>query len=265
MKTLALTNCAVGIFSTFFLASAKADTDVYMSDKPGNFGTLDLNTGVFDPIGNMGVTMTGMDEQNGTLYGGEYQTGNLYTINPITAAITLKGSSSEAYELFGGTPQGLFALGVDMNLYSVNAMTGAATLVGPTGLTLNGTWYGMSSGSSTLYFSDGPNLYALDTSTGASTLVGDMGGPQMGAMLEEGGVLYGGNDNGTPSVDTINPLTGIATAGPDVTGPVVNFWALASEAPAGSTVPDATSSFSLLGAVCLGGLLIRRRWAPATR
>ena len=65
-----------------------------------------------------------------------------------------------------------------------------------------------------------------------------------------------------PSVDTIDPLTGTATTGPDVTGPVGNFWALAPEIETVSTVPDEASSISLLGAVSVCCLLIRRFFVP---
>jgi hypothetical protein len=265
MRTPTLAYGAAALLTTFFLSSAQADPGAYMSDRSGDFGSVDLSTGDFTLIGNMGVTMTGMALDGGTLYGGQYLTGNLYTINPTTGGVSLVGSSSESYELFGSTPAGLFALGADMNLYSINATTGAAKLVGATGLSLSGSWFGMSTASSTLYFSDGPELYSLSTSTGLGTLVGNMGGAQMGAMITEGGTLYGGNDNGAAAVDTINPLTGVATTGPDLTGLGGNFWAFAPETSGGNSVPDAASSIGLLGAVCAGGLLFRRSATKSVR
>jgi hypothetical protein len=199
-----------------------------------------------------------MAVDDGVLYGGSYLAGNLYNINPANGSLSLVGSSAVDYELFGSTPSGLFALGTDDNLYSINRTSGAATLVGATGLTLSGTWFGMSTGSSSLYFSDGPDLYSLNTSTGLGTLVGNMGGAQLGAMVQEGGLLYGGQDSSPTAVDTLNPLTGVATVGPSVTGTAGNFWALAPYPVTQNTVPDETSTLSLLAAVSLGGFLVRR-------
>ena len=126
MRTLTLAGSAVALVTTFFLSSAKADNEAYMSDRSGVFGSLDLNTGLFTSIGNMRVTMTGMALDSGTLYGGQYPTGNLCTINPTTGSVTLVGSSSESYELFGATSAGLFALGAGLGLYPINAATGSA-------------------------------------------------------------------------------------------------------------------------------------------
>jgi hypothetical protein len=255
---LSTVTMAFTLITIFCVAPAKADQYAYMAERGGDFGTIDLNSGAFSLLGNSGVTLTGMADHNGTLFGGSYLGGNLYTINPANGTVALVGSSAVSYELFGSTPSGLFALGSDDNLYSINGSTGAATLVGASGLSLSGSWFGFSTGSSSLYFSDGPNLYTLNTSTGAGTLVGNMGGPQLGAMLLEGGILYGGADSPVTEVDTINPGTGVATSGPNVTGTSGNFWALAPD-PLTSTVPDESPTLCLLSLVALGSFLFRRR------
>jgi hypothetical protein len=252
---------ALALTSIFCVMSASADNYAYASDQPGDFGTMDLNTGVFTDIGNMGENLTGMADVGGTLYGGLYHGGSLYTVNPANGNLTVVGTSAESYELFGSVGAGLYALGTDNNLYSINGTTGAATLVGPTGTTLLGGYYGFSTGSSTLYYSDGPNLYTLNTTTGAATLVANMGGPNLGAMLLEGGVLYGGEDSPNVQVVTLDGGTGAVTSGPDVTGADFgNFWALAPD-PLTTTagVPDESSTISLLALGGLATVLLRRR------
>ena len=73
-----------------------ADNLAYMSDPFGNFGTVDLNTGVFSPLGNSGVSFTGMAVENGTLYGSSYNglLSTLYTINPANGSATVVGTAS---------------------------------------------------------------------------------------------------------------------------------------------------------------------------
>ena len=149
-------------------------------------------------------------------------------INPANGSLTTVGTSPIEYFGFGSTNSGLYVMGIDANLYSIDPASGAATLIGPTGFALTpGSWYSLSTNSPTLYFADGANLYTLDTGTGAPALVGGMGGPQMGALLLEGGVVYGGENSPALAVATLNPTTGAATTGPAVTGTTGAFYALA--------------------------------------
>src|ERR1700690_3883243 len=46
----------------------KADNIAYMSTNTGEFGTIDLNTGVFSELGYSGVALAGIGVANGTLY-----------------------------------------------------------------------------------------------------------------------------------------------------------------------------------------------------
>jgi hypothetical protein len=213
---------------------ARADESAYMATGTGQFGTIDLTTGVFSPLGNTGQTLAGLAVVGTTLYGTSYHTapGTLYQVNTTNGSLTSVGTASIDYDCFGATPNGLYALDTSANLYSINPSTGAATLIGPTGFALGfGSWRGLSTNASVLFFANAANLYTLNTTTGAPTLVGNMGGPQMGAMVMEGGVLYGGVDSLSPqvgaSVDTINTVTGAATTGPGLTGTTGTFYALA--------------------------------------
>lgn len=219
-----------GATGEFYALAPVTQNTAYMGTITGDFGTINLNTGAFSLLGNTGVTLAGMAVANGTLYGSSYETGSgtLYTINPTNGSLTVVGTSPTNFWGFGSTTSGLYVVGLDFNLYSIDPASGAATLIGPTGLSLSGgLWYGVSTNSSTLYFSAGPNFYTLDTATGAATLVGSTGGPQMGAMLLEGGILYGGEDSPALAVATLNPTTGAATTGPAVTGTTGIVFALA--------------------------------------
>jgi len=188
--------CRVVLF-ILSAASLNANSIAYTGSSTSQFGTIDLNTGVFISLGNSGQTLAGLAVAGGSIFGTSYHTANgtLFTVNPANGALTSVGTAAGIdYDDFGSTTSGLYALnfGGTQDLYSFNPSTGAATLIGPTGLGY-GLWRGLSTNSSTLYFADGANLYALSTSTGPATLVGAFGGSvQMGALLMEAGTLYGG-------------------------------------------------------------------------
>jgi hypothetical protein len=212
------------LLATVVLASsltvARADPQAYMGIVTGEFGVIDLSTGVFSALGNSDQTLAGMAVADGELFASAYHTssGALFSVNVANGALTTLGDSGIDIDDFGSTTHGLFAVGVNGDLYSLNPSNGAATLIGPTGIGF-GSWRGLSTNSSTLYFGDGTNLYTLNTSTGAATLVGDMGGGvELGALLTEGGVLYGGAEEPSLQVLTLNPVTGLATSGPPLTG-----------------------------------------------
>ena len=190
----------------------------------------------------------------GDLFASAYHTssGAVFSINPTNGALTTLGDSGVDIDDFGSTTGGLFAVGIDADLYSLNPSNGAATLIGPTGIGF-GSWRGLSTNSSTLYFADGANLYTLNTSTGAATLVRDMGGGvELGAALEEGGVFYGGAEEPSLQVVTLDPVTGVATSGPPLTGATGHFYALAPN-PIPTGIPEpSTWAMMLAGFAGLG-------------
>jgi hypothetical protein len=231
MATRTFWQIAAGCGVALSIASAAAfaaDNIAYMGTVAGEFGTIDLNTGVFSILGNSGQTLAGMAVTNGMLYASSYHVpGKLFTVNPANGSVTLVGNSTSlVYDDFGSTTSGLYAIGTDAALYSINSTTGAETFIGPTGLTF-GSWRALSTNSNTLYFANGPNLYTINRNTGAPTLVGSMGGPQIGALVEGDGQLYGGADSPSLQVATLNITTGLATIGPSLTGSSSPFYAIA--------------------------------------
>jgi hypothetical protein len=257
------------IFFTAFLSlvpSALADSMAYAGSSSGTFGTMDLSTGVFTSEGNSGQTLAGLAVADGSTFATSYHTANgtLFEVNQATGALTTVGTATGVdYDDFGSTTTGLYAVsdGAVQDLYSIDPTTGAATLIGATGLGY-GSWRGLSTNSGTLYFADGADLYTLSTTTGAATLVGAFGGSaEMGVLLTEGGVLYGGDDSNN-TLDTINTSTGAATSGPTPSASFDgSFYGLAPyPVPTGTTTATPEpATLSLLGMGFSTLALIRRR------
>ena len=178
---------------------------------------VDLNSGAFTLIGNMGNGgYDGLAVANGTLY--TEQNGLLYSVNTANANLTLIGGVTGTPNLatFGSTTTGLYGLGstgsLDVaTLFSINPQTGAMTAIGPLGASAvpNGQGYyaRLSVGSSTLYMEFNSNLYTINTTTGAATQVGttDSNGYLTSVLLLEYGTYYVGTGSG---IATINVATG---------------------------------------------------------
>ena len=118
-----------------------ADVFAYEATGPGDeFGVIDLTTGVFTPLSNMGLTLAGLGSYGGVIYGGAYHGNTLYSINTSIGALTAIGTGNigNNYLLFGSTTSGLYGIGWNDVLYSIDPATGAATEIGSTGLPIGG-------------------------------------------------------------------------------------------------------------------------------
>src|SRR3984957_15356350 len=181
------------------------------------FGIVDLNSGAFTLIGNMGSGgYDGLAVANGVLY--TEQNGLLYSVNTSNANLTLIGGVTGTPNLatFGSTTTGLYGFtGAGSSevatLFSINPHTGAITAIGPIGASVipNGQTYyqRLSVGSSTLYMESNSNLYTIDTTTGAATRVGtmDSNGDLSSVLLLEYGTYYVGAGS---RIAPINVATG---------------------------------------------------------
>ena len=220
------------------------------------FGTVDLNSGAFTLIGNMGSGgYDGLAVANGTLY--TEQNGLLYSVNTANANLTLIGGVTGTPNLatFGSTTTGLYGVagtGSDVvaTLFSVNPHTGAMTAIGPIGASAipNGQGYyeRLSVGSSTLYMENNSNLYTINTTTGAATQVGttDSNGYLSSVLLLEYGTYYVATGSG---IATINVATGQIDAHSSIFGPAGSPVAVAPD-PLTTATPTITMVANAEGA-----------------
>lgn len=176
--------------------SAWADDYAYEVTSRGQFGFIDLTTGVFMQLGRSGLAICGLGEYRGKLYGVYNST--LYQINPANGALAQVGKPvSFRYRGFASTTGGLYGFDPDMNLYSIDPSTGGARLMGLTGLS-NPGGFGVSTGSQTLYITPTPEgsqntaLYSVNTTTGGVTLIGSTGFYGSGGSVLVNGTLYAG-------------------------------------------------------------------------
>ena len=247
-------------------ASLRADNLAYMlgTAAPGvenPFGTVDLNTGAFTLIGNMGSGgYDGLAAVNGVLY--TEQNGLLYSVNTSNANLTLIGGlTGNNLATFGSTTTGLYGLGSTgsltvATLFSINPQTGAVTAIGPIGASAipNGQGYyaRLSVGSSTLYMEFQSNLYTINTTTGAATQVGttDSNDYLTSVPLFENGTYYAGAGS---VIGTINVTTGQITPGSTISGGPGSSVGLAPDpVPAGTPPVMLTANAYMLGTAAQG-------------
>jgi hypothetical protein len=238
-KQVATSILTIGLLVVFATA-LEADDIAYMLGQTGGatnpFGTVDLQSGAFTLIGNMGSgSFGGLGVANGVLYA--EQNGGLYSVNVANAGLTLIGGTiGTPIGAFGSTTSGLYGIvqeGLQSvpTLVSISAATGAVTQIGPVGVIPNGTaaYAQLSNGSSTLYMENNGSLYTMNTTTGAGTLVGtESGSYPVYALLYEDGTLYvGSNGFGIGTVNVSNGQIMINSA--IVGGP--NFFGALAPAP----------------------------------
>ena len=129
----------IPIALALFTAAASAQS-VYTVNEGGQFGTVNLSSGTFAPIG------PGLPEgTDGLVFtsGGNLLTiggdGELYSINPSTGVATGigntgMGTSTAPVNSLGGANGMVYALDANNTLYSINPTTAAAALIGSTGM-----------------------------------------------------------------------------------------------------------------------------------
>ena len=237
-KHVATSLLTIGLL-VVFATSLEAGDLAYMLAETGGaankFGTVDLQSGAFTLIGNMGAgTYAGLGVANGVLY--TEQNGGLYSVNITNASLALIGGTiGNNIPVFGSTTSGLYGIapvGLQSvpTLFSINSATGAVTSIGAVGVIPNGGGANakLSTGSSTLYMENNGSLYTMSTTSGAATLVGtESGAFPVNALLFENGTLYvGANGFG---VGTINVSTGEVAIHSAILGGPNFFGALAPD------------------------------------
>jgi len=218
-------------------------------------GVVDLHTGVFTLIGNMGSGgYDGLAALNGVLF--TEQNGLLYSVNTSNASLTLIGGiNGHPLVTFGSTTTGLYGVGntgsfTVATLFSINPETGAMTTIGPLGASAvpNGqdAYAALSVGSSTLYLEYNSTLFTINTTTGAATQVGTTSSNEYLSTvpLFENGTYYAGYGNG---IGTINVTTGQITPGSAISGGPGSLVGLAPDPlPAGTPPPMLTANAYML-------------------
>jgi len=227
MKKISTGLVVLGLLSATFAAHAAA-TIAYAAVDGGDFGTLDLTTGVYTNLIDLSPsgTVAGLADISGTLYGATFMGNTLYTINPNTGAETLVGTSTIvgtsttlSFWDFGSTTTGIYATDSSGNLYSINATNAAATKIGNVGFTIPG-YSSLSDNSAALYFVYGGSqqsnvgtLYTVNTTNAALTQLGSLTGDK--SMLTTiNGTLYGVSN----VIYTFNTSTDTQSMGAVVTG-----------------------------------------------
>ncbi len=224
-------------------------------------GIIDLKTGSFTLIGNMGSGgYDGLAVANGVLY--TEQNGLLYSVNTSNASLTLIGGiNGNNLATFGSTTTGLYGLAgtgsnVVATLFSINPQTGAITAIGPIGASVipngQGSYAKLSVGSSTLYMEFQSNLYTINTTTGAATQVGttDRNGYLTSVPLFENGTYYSGSGS---VIGTINVTTGQITPGSALSGGPGSLVGLAPDPlPAGTPPVMLTANAYMLTTAAQG-------------
>jgi hypothetical protein len=217
--------CLVALFILLALGVPqilRAQDDVYAAefDQTNNqFGTINLFTGTFTPIGSYGSAVINdiAYAPNGTLYGIEGN--NLVTFNLKTAAITTVGTfnvgglESLAFQPGTGT---LYAASQGA-LYTVNTTTATTALVGnfgtPTGLNDNGQNIRFAADGDLYDTNTSTNgtstgLYHLSLTSGSATFLGNVQGYVNLVLANAGDQLYGVSINVTGSSSTQQTLIG---------------------------------------------------------
>jgi hypothetical protein len=131
----------VSLVLVLFAASASASPLVYVVTASQQFGTVDLATGKFNPIGNgtpdaLSNLVWWKNRTLLTLIASGSNIGSLAKINPVTGEETVIGQTGLGFNAFdlGEVGGKLYLTDFSNNIYSVDPETGIATAIGATGM-----------------------------------------------------------------------------------------------------------------------------------
>ncbi|OOG20621.1 hypothetical protein B1C78_17170 [Thioalkalivibrio denitrificans] len=237
---------------------------MYVHDSQGNLGTVNVQTGDVDVIGNLGVTLTDIAfDPSGNLFGVSFN--SFYSVNVSTAETNFIGfhGINAANALVFGLDGTLYSAGnLTTNLFTIDVNTGAATSLGNMGFSSGGD---LAFHEGELYLaSSASTLVNIDLSDLSNTVeVGPFGVANVyGLATGDDGVLYGVGGTQIFAVDT---ATGAALNPVDFSGQGLGTaWGQSFFTEAGAT-PDPTPvpvpapwTLMLLGFVLLLGARSRR-------
>jgi hypothetical protein len=202
---------------------ASADTLTYAVSSTGQFGTLDLDTGAFAPVGPLashGYNGIG-NLADGTLVGTDGDN-RFLQIDATTGVFTVIGPTGIIVETNASLLTGeQFAIDPLNNLYEIDPSTGAASFVGLSGLppldpsTFANAFAGDDAGNLYYVFEQGgqnpvpSTLFVIDPTSGAATAIGPTGATGIVGAGFAAGTLYAYTL--THHILTIDVTTGTAT------------------------------------------------------
>lgn len=190
--------------------------DLWIVDKDGGLGYVNVTTGQLTYIGNMGVVLTDIAfDPQGNLYGISF--GDLYSINKQTAQVTMIGSHNNGTgaknSLVFSSDGRLFAAWDA--LYTLDVATGTSTLIGNGGDTYRSSG-DLAFHKGKLYMSSrdidstGDELLEMNIANGSGTSVGTLGAESLYYSLSSNrSKLY--TVKGT-QIYSVDPTTAALTA-----------------------------------------------------
>jgi len=201
----------------------QAGSTVYVAGSGNEFGTIDLTTGTFTPIGTLNLpandVLYGMGfGANGNLYGLDNQSNaNLWQINVTNGNVTNIGAVGESAIGSSADAAGkMFSLSQDASaiFYTLNSPSLTTNVVGATGITGDGL-AAVNAAGTAMYTSIIPtgggtdHIGRVDVNTGMVTDLGDSGFSVYTGLFVQG-TLYG-FDGFSDVIITINTTTGAGT------------------------------------------------------
>lgn len=179
----------------FFPMAVSAAPVLWVGDRDGQLGTVDLDTGDVAVIGQMDVPMQDIAfDPNGDLWGVSHT--SLYKIDKMTAELALVGKLSETRgsSLVFDT-EGILYTAYTTGLYTIDTTTGKASEVGFSGHAYRQA-QDLAFIDSDLYMSarrHGEVLFRVDKTDGATTMIGGItgGGVMKGLASPNRADLYG--------------------------------------------------------------------------